>query len=69
MSFLETWLYHVEIVFQNISFQILCGMLAISILMLVAFCLLQHYTKQVAEAQGVETVSYTHLTLPTIYSV
>ncbi|XP_065213530.1 tyrosine-protein phosphatase 69D isoform X3 [Planococcus citri] len=42
------------ILLQNISFQILCGMIVISIMMLAAFCLLQHYTKQVAEAQGVE---------------
>ncbi|XP_063218858.1 tyrosine-protein phosphatase 69D isoform X2 [Bacillus rossius redtenbacheri] len=37
-----------------IVLQVLCGLVLVVLLLLLSLCTLQHYTKQVAEAQGVE---------------
>ncbi|XP_071455284.1 tyrosine-protein phosphatase 69D [Hetaerina americana] len=48
----------------SIILQVLCGIIFVVLILLLAICLLQRYTKQVAEAQGVEMTlrnSFRHL--------
>jgi protein-tyrosine phosphatase len=50
--------------------QVLCALILIVLVLLLSLCLLQRYTKQVAEAQGVEmtlTSSFRYFTFYTYY--